>query len=102
MDPNGRRALVLGGTSGIGLAAARRLVEKGALKTKQVGNSFLYSTTRSPLRTLRRSGEELILRAGETAVGPLLAHLVKRSRLSSTDLDELRALIEEKSEEEDA
>ena len=80
----------------------RRLVEKGALKTRQVGNSFLYSTTRSPLRTLRRSGEELILRAGETAVGPLLAHLVKRSRLSPEDLDELRALIEEKSEEEDA
>ena len=30
MDPSGKRALVLGGTSGIGLAAARLLLEKGA------------------------------------------------------------------------
>lgn len=30
MDINGKRALVLGGTSGIGLAAVRMLVEKGA------------------------------------------------------------------------
>jgi len=30
MNPRGKRALVLGGTSGIGLAAARMLVEKGA------------------------------------------------------------------------
>ena len=30
MNPNGKRALVLGGTSGIGLAAAKMLADKGA------------------------------------------------------------------------
>jgi BlaI family penicillinase repressor len=76
----------------------RRLTEKGALKTKRVGNSFLYSSTRAPLKALRRAGETLLERAGDAAVGPLIAHLVKRGRLSDDDLDELRSLIDEMSE----
>jgi len=78
----------------------RRLVEKGHLRTRPVGSSFLYSSVGSPLRTLRRSAEALIERAADGAVGPLLAHLVRRSRLSERDLEELRSLIERKSEEE--
>ncbi len=65
-----------------------------------MGNSLVYSATRSSWQSLRRAGEELLERAGETAVGPLLAHMVKRGRLSDEDLDELRSLIERKSEEE--
>ncbi len=79
----------------------RRLVEKGHLRTRRVGNSFLYSKASSPLRTLRRAGETLLDRASEGTVGPLLAHLVKRSQLSREDLDELRSLIDEKDEEEE-
>ena len=78
----------------------RRLVEKGHLSTQTVGSSFLYSAARPPLRTLRRSAEALIERAADGAVGPLLAHLVRRSRLSARDLEQLRELIERKSEEE--
>jgi len=74
----------------------RRLTEKGALRTKRVGNSFLYSAARSPWKALRRAGEALLERAGEASVGPLLAHLVKRSRLSDEDLAELRALLDER------
>ncbi|MEN9807251.1 MAG: hypothetical protein RL756_1771, partial [Pseudomonadota bacterium] len=33
MNVRGKKALVLGGTSGIGLAAARQLVERGAAVT---------------------------------------------------------------------
>lgn len=77
----------------------RRLVEKGHLRTKRVGNSFLYSTTPSPMRALRKAGDALLERAGEATVGPLLSYLVKRSRLSEGDLDELRALLDEKEEE---
>ena len=77
----------------------RRLVEKGHLATEPVGSSFLYSPARPPLGTLRRSAEALIERAAEGTVGPLLAHLVRRSRLSERDLDQLRDLIERKSEE---
>ena len=80
----------------------RRLVEKGHLKTKRVGNSFLYSATRSPMKALRKAGDALLERAGEATAGPLLSYLVKRSRLSEDDLDELRALLEEKAEEDEA
>jgi BlaI family penicillinase repressor len=75
----------------------RRLVEKGHLTTEAAGSSYLYSPARPPLRTLRRSAEALLERAVDGAVGPLLAHLVRRSRLSARDLDELRDLIERKS-----
>ncbi len=79
----------------------RRLVEKGHLRTKRVGTSFLYSPAGSPLRSLRRAGDELLARASESAVGPLLAHLVKRSRLSPDELRELRALIDSKAREDE-
>ena len=78
----------------------RRLVEKGHLSTESVGSSFLYTPARPPLRTLRRSAEALIERAAEGTVGPLLAHLVRRSRLSERALADLRDLIERKSQEE--
>lgn len=78
----------------------RRLTEKGALKSKRVGTSFLYTATPASWRALRRAGETLLERAGEGAVAPLLAHLVKRSRLGEDELEELRALIDDLSEEE--
>lgn len=74
----------------------RRLVEKRHLRTKRVGNSFLYSASRSPLRSLRSAGEELLARASGGTVGPLLAHLVRKSRLSDDEVATLRALLDEK------
>lgn len=74
----------------------RRLVEKRYLRTKRVGNSFLYSAARSPLRSLRSAGEELLARASGGTVGPLLAHLVRKSRLSDEEIATLRALLDEK------
>jgi len=76
----------------------RRLTEKGALRAKRVGNSFLYSAAPAPMSSLRRAGETLLERAGEKAAGPLLQHLVKRGGLKERDLDELRSLIDELSE----
>ena len=78
----------------------RRLDQKGLLKTKRVGNSFLYSTAQGPWKALRRAGEALMENAGEMAAKPLLMHLVKRGGLSAGDLAELRDLIDELSEEE--
>lgn len=80
----------------------RRLVDKGYLRVRTVGNSFLYSAGRSPLAALRRAGEELLDRASDAAVGPLLFHLLKRSRLSQRDIDELRALIDQKRDDDEA
>jgi predicted transcriptional regulator len=73
----------------------RRLVEKGHLRARRAGPAFVYAARRSPRRALFDSGEELLRRAREDTVGPLLAHLVKRSRLTTEDLAELRRLVED-------
>ena len=78
----------------------KRLCDKGALESRRVGNSFLYSAKRTPLKSLRRAGEALLERAGEAATGPLLAHLLKHGNLKEDDLDDLRNLIDELSEED--
>jgi predicted transcriptional regulator len=74
----------------------RRLVDKGHLQTERVGNSFLYSPSQSALKLLCREADGLLANAVENAVGPLLSYMVKKSRLSQSDLDELRTLLDEK------
>ena len=73
----------------------RRLVEKGYLKTTQVGNSFLYEPTRPALKPLLPAADELLGRAMDGTVGPLLAHMVRRSRLSPEEIEELRSLLDD-------
>ncbi len=79
----------------------RRLVEKGHLKTRQVGNSFQYSARRSPFAALRRAADQLLERAGGERTGSLLAYLVRSSELTDADLAELRNLIQAKPEEDE-
>jgi predicted transcriptional regulator len=77
----------------------RRLVDKGLLKTRKIGNSFLYSTIGSPMRFLRRAGDSLLQRTNQATVGPLLSHLVKSGDLSRDDLDDLRSLVDRLAED---
>ena len=79
----------------------RRLVQKGQLKTKRVGNSFEYRPTRSAHKLLCRAADGLLENAVDGAVGPLLAYMVEKSRLSQSELDELHSLLEEKRSETD-
>lgn len=79
----------------------RRLVDKGQLRTRAVGNSLLYRPSRSVHKALQDSADALLERSVEGAMGPLLQYLVKRSRLSTGDLDALRALIEQRRAEEE-
>lgn len=74
----------------------RRLVEKGHLKTQPSGNSFIYSPSQSAEKMLFKSADTLLHRALDGTVGPLLAYMVKRSRLSQSELDELRSLLDER------
>ncbi len=74
----------------------RRLVDKGHLQTERVGNSFLYSPSESALKMLCKEADGLLANAVDNAVGPLLSYMVKKSQLSKSDLDELRALLDEK------
>jgi predicted transcriptional regulator len=74
----------------------KRLVDKGHLKATRVGNSFLYEPVEEPLPALQRAGDTLLEHAVEGLAGPLLVHLVKKSRLSGDELAELRALLDAK------
>lgn len=73
----------------------RRLVEKGYLKTQQIGNSFLYKPTQPAMKSLIGLADDLLSRAIEGTVGPLLAHMVKKSRLSPDEIAELRSILPE-------
>lgn len=85
-----------GWTSSTTKTLLRRLVQKGHLRTKRVGNSFEYRPTRSAHKLLCKAADGLLDNAVEGAVGPLLAYMVEKSRLSEAELDELRALLDEK------
>jgi len=73
----------------------RRLVEKGYLKTTQVGNSFLYRPTRPALKSLFSAADSLLNNALDGTVGPLLAYMAKKGKLSDDELSELRDLLDE-------
>ena len=79
----------------------RRLVDKGHLLTRSVGNSLLYRPSRSAHKSLRRSADQLIEKTIDGAMGPLLHYMVQRSRLSASDLESLRALIDARQEAEE-
>ncbi|MFH1923707.1 MAG: BlaI/MecI/CopY family transcriptional regulator [Planctomycetota bacterium] len=73
----------------------RRLVDKGYLTTKRIGNSYLYRPDRSAVTTLSGAAETLLGYAIEGSIGPVLMNLVKKSRLSSEEISELRQLLDE-------
>ena len=75
----------------------RRLVEKGHLKTKRIGNSFLYEPAEEAVPSLQRALDHLLEDVHGEITAPLLMHLVKRSRLTSDEVDELRTLLDRKS-----
>ncbi len=79
----------------------RRLVDKGYLKTTQVGNSFLYRPTGSPLKSLYGAADALLGNALEGTVGPLVAYMVRQGDLSTEEVDQLRSLLDQLSPEEE-
>ena len=79
----------------------RRLVEKGFLATTRVGNSFLYRPSRPPLGSLYRAADRLLENTLDGTTGPLLAYMVKKSKLSSEELDRLRDLLDQRQPEGD-
>jgi len=74
----------------------RRLAEKGHVKARRVGNSFLYEAAEPPLPSMQRALDRLLEDVQDELAAPLLMHLVKRARLTSEELAELRALIDGK------
>ncbi len=72
----------------------RRLVEKGFLTTSQVGNSFLYRPARTAQVSLRAAADRLLENTLEGTTGPLLAYMLKKSKMSREELDDLRDLLD--------
>src|SRR5262245_61007528 len=72
----------------------RRLVEKGCLTTRAVGNSFLYRPSRAAVPSLLGAADALLGQILEGTTGLVLSHMVKKSKLSARELDELRALLD--------
>ena len=68
-------------------------VEKGHLRTRRVGTSFLYRPSRTIHRALRDSADQLLDQVVPGALGPLIQYMVGKSRLSEIELDELKEVI---------
>jgi predicted transcriptional regulator len=79
----------------------RRLVEKDFLTTTRVGNSFLYRPSRPPLGSLYRAADRLLENTLDGTTGPLLAYMVKKSKLSAEELARLRDLLDQRQPEGD-
>lgn len=79
----------------------RRLVDKGHLATSQVGNSFLYEPRGSALTSLKAAADRLLDNALEGTAGPLLAYMLRKSRISDEELASLRDLLERRATDGD-
>ena len=77
-----------------------RLVRKGVLRFREEGNRYVYSPAIPRQRYVKEESASFIERVfgGETT--PALLHFVRSSKLSDTEIDELRKLLDEKQESE--
>jgi BlaI family penicillinase repressor len=74
-----------------------RLVSKGALTYDQVGNSYLYKPVYTREELAQDEVKGFVNRVLDGAFMPLLAHFIESKKLSGTEVDELRSILEKKS-----
>ena len=72
----------------------RRLVDKGYLNARLIGNSFLYTPTKTLQSQLKVCADNLIHFAKQGTIGSVIAYLIQQSKLSKDDLTELEDLID--------
>jgi len=72
----------------------RRLVEKGHIKTRSVGNSYLYEPVSSMIDTICEAADELLDHTPNDAAKSLMFHMVNQGKLSGDDIKELRNLLD--------
>ncbi len=75
----------------------KRLVDKGYVKTKRVGNSFWYQPVRSPMKSMASAIEGILDQALEGTSGPILAHVIKNTDLSIEEIQQLKDILAEHS-----
>src|SRR5258706_14171215 len=72
------------------------LEQKGYLKKSQKNRAYVYQATRPQKQVIRGMVREFVDRVFNGSAEPLLLHLVEDSRLSKTDLEDIRRMIEAK------
>lgn len=72
-----------------------RLVEKGALDTQNDGRRYLYTPLLDQSAYRRRAVGHFVDKVFGGKAAPLVAHLAEARDLSTQDIDELEALLEE-------
>lgn len=73
-----------------------RMVKKGLIAARQVGNVWEYTPAVQPVQARRSAWTELVEKAFGGAVAPALHFLAKDAKLSKKELAELRALLDRK------
>lgn len=71
-----------------------RLVDKGALNGRLVGNTMAYTARLSRAQARGDAARSLVSKAFDGAVGPLVHYLVTAEELSDEERDELRSMLE--------
>ncbi len=74
----------------------RQLEAKGAVGHEAEGRTFVFSPKLQEDRVKRTATRDLLERAFGGDAGSLVAHLLKNERLSRSELDELRRLIDQR------
>ncbi|QDT30193.1 Penicillinase repressor [Gimesia panareensis] len=79
----------------------RRLEQKGYIKARLDGRTRVYSPRVKPRTVIRETVDDLVDRlfAGETF--PLMQHLIEDRNVSREDLDALKSLLDQLTEERD-
>ena len=73
-----------------------RLLAKGALAHEPRGKAYVYRPAVKREDCVRQETESFLDRVFGGAAAPLLAHFVKRGRLTDQDIAELRKILDEK------
>lgn len=75
-----------------------RLVKKGALSPDQGGKRYQYRASVRRSDRVRRASRSFIDRVIQGETSPSLLHLVEGAKLSSDEVDQLRALLDNKAQ----
>ena len=73
-----------------------RLKTKGALGYEAHGKAYVYQPAVRQEDCVRQESQSFLDRVFGGAAAPLLAHFVKRARLSKDEIDELKRILAEK------
>jgi BlaI family penicillinase repressor len=76
-----------------------RLVRKGVLGYTTEANRYVYSPAIARKNYVRRESASFVDRVFGGEAAPMLAHFVRTTRLSAEEIEELRRILDEKSQE---